>query len=244
MADITQAATPVLDTSKIGGQLSGLAAQASNVLYIVGIVVAFMVLIALFVGGIIILNRLVWSYKRKAYLNYEVGQTVQKKVDFFKVNPKTGYPEWRHDKKLIGDVPGDSYAFFDGKRNKSYEGFVRNGQIAWLDPKPMVGLIQEIREYIGDDGAKHYIKMDRPVHNVLPTDSRQIFANIEKKIYEAKMSVKWWQNPAVWGIASMGILLFGIFLLFLMNQSTAKLLQSVADKTFSFAQTSVGQVVK
>jgi hypothetical protein len=233
----------ILNTQAIGSSLGKAANSAMNVFYIGGIIFAFIVLIGIGILGLYIFNKTVLSYKKKAYLNYEIGQTVQKKIDFFKIDDKTGYPKFRSDRDLIAAVPDDTYSFFDNKRKKSFEGFVRNNQVAWMDPKPMVGLVEELRKYIDEDG-EHVISFQRPVHRVIDTDSAQVFSNIIKKVYEAKSIMKWYQNPAVWGLGAMGILLFGIFLLFLMNQNTAKLMESVADKTFSLAQAQMGQVVK
>ena len=191
------------------------------------------------VGGvtIIVVIGITWFLKTKVFdfnipvtLKFEVGGTILEKKDKIKV--KRVNDEWhvafKKNSRLIAQIPPDECAYFknQGFRSiKTYEGFVRDTQVAWIWPKP------QTKVSILDENGEVVKEQERMV--TIPANLVEFQIAESRRNVELTLKKKWWQDPTVIAWGAMGFMVVALIFIYLLYKS----LPDQINGYLAFAQT-------
>ena len=119
--------------------VSSVTSGIGNVTNIVVMVVAIVFLAALVFGIFWAIYKAFFEYRIPVTLRFKVGETILKEEDKIKRVRKLDKFELRfkRNKTLMAEDAEDKYAIFfkkGGKNIKGFEGYVKEGQVAWIKP--------------------------------------------------------------------------------------------------------------
>lgn len=233
----------------LGGIGGNLVSQATGLLNVFLAIFGFVV-----VGGgvfliITLLNKFIFSYKTPVELKFEVGDNIIHKRDKMKVVSKNGQYDVKFKKynKLVAEVPHDGYAHItkSGRNpSKGFEGFVRDDQVAWVPPRPVVGAVKEMRTYVDpDSGEQKQLEVEVPSLITAPANLLRYHVDRNRRNAEIARKLKWWQNPTIIGAAMVGAWVISIVFMYIMHKSVVEEAKMAIQMAQSIAESSVAQVV-
>jgi hypothetical protein len=180
----------------------------------------YLVVIIVVVGLVMLifwfLKTKVLSFNTPVKLKFEVGGSVEEKVDKIKVRRHDDRWEVKFKKhnKLVAEPPPDECAYFVTKGLKTikmFEGFVRDNQVAWIWPKPQtkVPLSNEKGELVG--WHEQFV--------TIPANLVEFQVAESRRNEELKANQKWWQNPTVIAWGAMGFMVIALVFIYLLYKS-------------------------
>ncbi len=184
--------------------VSSVTSGIGNVTNIVVMVVAIVFLAALVFGIFWAIYKAFFEYRIPVTLRFKVGETILKEEDKIKRVRKLDKFELRfkRNKTLMAEDAEDKYAIFfkkGGKNIKGFEGYVKEGQVAWIKP-----VVQE-DQFI-----------------TVPTNLIRFHVDMSSSNSEMAQPLKWWQNPTIMGFAMAGAMVVAIIFIYIMHKSVVE----------------------
>jgi hypothetical protein len=152
------------------------------------------------------------AYNVPVTLKFEVGGSILEKQDKIKVTQTR--VEFKKNRKLLAEVPQDTFAFYKGKRfgaTKMFEGFVRNNNVAWMWPKPET---QQVVTGVDKDGKPVQQVVDTFI--TVPTNLIEVHVAESRRNMELTLKLKWWQNPVLLSYAAIGFMLVALIFIYML----------------------------
>jgi hypothetical protein len=215
-----------------GVQLGNTSAIFSQMITWISYLVMFAVVIGLVMGIYWFLYNKVLRYTIPVTLKFEVGGTIVQKAD--KIWIKRSGEKWdvkfQKNEKLIADLPSDKVGYLKTagfKSVKTFEGFVRNNQVAWVIPQPSTSLIMQAHEAQNDKGEIMQVPEQRiELFQILPTNMVESYIHQLSKNKELLTKKKWYQDPALIMYASMIVFFVAIIFIYLICKNLPDLVNS------------------
>jgi len=186
-----------------------------------------------------LLNEKIFKFKIPVTLKFEVGGTIIKKAD--KIWIKRSGSKWevkfQKNTKLIAQLPPDECAFFTGK-SKTFEGFVRDNQVAWVQPSPQTKTQVFVGYKLLEDAAgKNNPELDEnnqpiPIYQIvetfqtIPTNMTESYIHTLSKNKELLTKKKWYQDPMIMQWAMMGVFLVVVIFIYIMLKNIPDLVNN------------------
>lgn len=227
----------MVDAPSIPGLQTGAFSQAGNVIGTLANVFSYIV-----VGGVTILVTfgIFWFLREKVFsfnipvsLKFEVGGTIQEKKD--KIRIRRLKDEWKvtfqKNHRLVAQIPPDECAFFRSaglREVKTFEGFVRDNQVAWIWPKPQtkIAMANEKGEIIGEH--------ERMV--TIPANLIEFQIEESRRNVELTLKKKWWQDPVVIAWAAMGFMVIALIFIYLLYKNVPDQINAYLSFAHTVAQ--------
>jgi hypothetical protein len=202
----------------LGGQTSNI---MTTLITLFGYFVAALVTGGAAFGIYWLLNEKIFKFKIPVTLKFEVGGAIIKKSDMIWI--KRSGSKWevkfKSNTKLIAQIPPDECAFFIGKK-KTFEGFVRNNQVAWVWPSPQTKVVQGAFELT--DGKGNITTVPEQVietFQTIPTNMTESYIHTLSKNAALLTKKKWYQDPMIMQWAMMGVFLTVVIFMYLMMKN-------------------------
>jgi hypothetical protein len=232
----------VIPGSSIGlGQMSG---AVTTVTTIVGYIALFLVAGGAVFGIMWFLNKKILRFTIPVTLKFEVGGTILQKQDmiWIKRSGDKWQVEFQKNPRLIAPIPDDQCAFMKSaglKSIKTFEGFVRNNQVAWTWPQPQTRIVkpeskQIVHIHPGDVGQEVVV----PAQNIetfqtIPTNMVEAYINQLSKNKELLLKKKWYQDPVALQWGAMILFFVAVIFIYLM----CKNIPDLVNGYLAFAKT-------
>jgi hypothetical protein len=184
--------------------VSSVTAGVGNVTNVLIIIVGIAFFSGVVFGIFYLLHKLFFEYRIPVTLRFKVGETILKEDDMMKQKKKLDKFElkFKRNKTLMAEEVDDKFAIFfkkGGKNVKGFEGFVKEGQVAWIKPEV------EENQFV-----------------TVPTNLVRYHVDMSRRNAEIAQKLKWYQNPMVVGLAIGGVLVVSIIFIYIMHKSVVE----------------------
>lgn len=179
---------------------SGVGGVVNVVVMVVGVVFFAAVVFGIFY----LIRKMFFEFTIPVTLRFKVGDTVLKEDDKMKILKRQDKFElkFKRYKHLMAEEPDDKHAIFfklKGKNVKGYEGLVKEGQVAWIEPQVI---------------ENQFI--------TVPTNLVRYHVDMSRRNAEMALKLKWWQNPTIMGFAMAGAMVVAIIFIYIMHKSVVE----------------------
>lgn len=197
-----------------------------------------------------LLNNKIFRFTIPVTLKFEVGGTIMQKSD--KIWIKRSGDKWQvkfqKNTRLIAPIPPDECAYLKNagmKTIKTFEGFVRDNQVAWTWPAPQTKVVIPQREVLNDKGEK--VTLPEQVietFQTIPTNLVEFHIHELSKNKELLLKKKWYQDPNVVAWAAMGFMVIAVIFIYLLYKNIPEQINGYLAFAKTLAQNCQGVQIK
>jgi hypothetical protein len=210
----------MVDMPSIPGLGEGTFSGAANTMTTVINVFSYVIAIAVTIGVVMVifwlLRTKILSFNIPVKLKFEVGGTILEKKDRMKIRRHDDRWEvkFKTNTKLVAEVPPDECAYFvnAGLRSiKMFEGFVRDGQVAWVWPKPQtkVPMVDGEGKVIG--WQEQFV--------TIPANLVEFQVAESRRNQELAANRPWWKDPTLIAWGAMGFMVIALVFIYLLYKN-------------------------
>jgi uncharacterized membrane protein YjfL (UPF0719 family) len=234
-----------VEIGTIPGLNSGTFSGAANTMNTLVDVFSYVVVGGVIIGLVLLITWFVrtkvTSYNIPVKLKFEVGGSILEKKDKIKIRRYEDKWEiqFKKNTKLIAEVPPDGCAYFinQGLRTiKMFEGFVRDGQVAWIYPHPETKypLIDKDNKVIGYQ--EQFI--------TIPANLVEFQIAESRRNEELAANKPWWKDPTIIAWGAMGFMVIALIFIYLLYKSVPDQINSYLSFAKSLADNCQGIQIK